>query len=1107
MVNISELYHSLNLTKKLVVAFLLVALAPLSIVILMVLYQASSALQQQAYAQLGAVGEIKKSAVQRHFNTKKNKLIELAHSPYTQHAAREFIYAYDSVEGLPKTPKSLTYYYNNEFGEKFKQENPMILDLPDLLLGVTDKGVALQTRYIADNPYPLGEKDKLYKTRYADEYDQVHQRYHGYFKKILEINGFYDIFVVDNETGVIVYSVYKELDFATSLINGPYADSNIAEAFIKATKLSSSDEFIFIDYQKYLPSYNAPASFISTPLMINGESEPKATLIFQLSIDELNDIMIEREGLGSSGETYLVGQDGLMRSDSYLDPENRSVVNSFKYPNKGNVNTESFKQAIQGLQDQQIVQDYRGDLVLSAFMPISIFGTKWALLAEIDEKEAFSAITNLKLLLALAFVFTASVIIVVAFMFARTLTRPAYALVETMQQVEKEGRFSIRAPVTSHDEIGQSAEAFNSLLHALQQSISETNDVMNDMASGKFSKRIHVHCIGELETLKQATNHCANSLDTAISDINEIIKEMSEGKFNLQLKTPMQGDLNQLKNNINSSLDTLNSTMDAIVDVMKNVENGDFKTQVSVDVRGNLGELKESVNNSVTCMSGAIDEIGVVMAAIRQGDFSRRVSLPLKGQLQGLKDDTNFSVDNLEKILEDINSVMSSVSRGDFKRTVTCPAKGRLGQLKEDINTSILSLDKAVTEISSVMTAISQGQFDRTITSPMTGQLDGLKVDINSSVNDLNKVMTELANVMSAMSRGNFDQKIELPLNGQLLMLKEDVNNSTNTISAAINEVTAVLNAMSRGTLTYLVNGDYEGVFLDLKRDVNSTIKKLTEVIEGIQISADHVSQSASEIADSNTEISKRTEEQAANLEQTKASTSNILSEITQVTEQSNEAVELSSYAKNIATEGGKLSADTVIAIDEVNNASKDINEIVSVIDGLAFQTNLLALNAAVEAARAGEHGRGFAVVANEVRELAGRSATSAKQIKNIIANSNQKVDQSTEMANSSGLKLKQIVEEVSKVNSTIVKINQSTTTQKQSIKEVDIVIQRLSDLIQQNSAITEETMTAALQMSDQANEMLRLLKYFSLVSSEQSANKNALTRHNNQQLKVKGQA
>ena len=168
---------------------------------------------------------------------------------------------------------------------------------------------------------------------------------------------------------------------------------------------------------------------------------PQATLVFQLSIDALNSIMTEREGLGETGETYLVGPDGLMRSDSYLDPENHSVVNSFKYPSKGNVDTEAFKLAMSGQEGEKVITDYNGQPVLSAYRNIDVFGNNWALLAEIDEQEAFSAVTLLRNVLLGILAVAIAFIVAVAIFFARSLTLPVHDLMATMRRVEKEGDF------------------------------------------------------------------------------------------------------------------------------------------------------------------------------------------------------------------------------------------------------------------------------------------------------------------------------------------------------------------------------------------------------------------------------------------------------------------------------------------------------------------------------------------------------------------------------------------------------------------------------------------------------------------------------------------
>lgn len=1088
--NTANYFHfvrNLSLSKKLIIAFLLVALIPLAIVIAFALTNSANALNKQTYSQLVAVSEIKKSAIERHFSDIKSQLLFLSQSAFLRDAAKELTNTFNEQAYTPQLSSSqyeiLKQYYENTFRNKYRDENANSKAAFNIFTKLRKSAHYWQYHYLANNPHPLGEKAKLTRAQADNSYNLAHAKYHHFLLNFAQRFDYYDVFIIDNQSSQVVYSVYKEVDFATTLASGAFSDSNLAKAFEKAKNIAEN-EVVFVDYQQYLPSYDAPASFIATPIYEQGEHT--STLVFQISIDALNAIMTERSGLGASGETYLVGPDFLMRSDSYLDPDNHSVINSFRNPQTGTIKTTAVKAALKGEKGQEVITDYNNSQVLSSYQPINILGVNWALLAEIDKQEAFAAVTKLTTILLIILVICIIAIIFVAFVFARSLTEPVKLLVDTMRHVQQQGDFSTRSTVLSKDEIGESASAFNSLLDELQNSISQTNTVMNKMAQGEFNHRITTTCKGELNTLKQATNNCAHSLEQAMSELNLVVNDMSQGNFSGQISIPMQGELATLKQNTNDSLHSLNNTISEIVTIMSHIEKGDFSHQIRGSARGTLQQLKNSVNNSVQSLAGAMTDISDVMSALNNGDFSKRVELPLQGQLASLKKDINSSVDNLALIITDINNVMAAVSEGNFTQYVECNASGELSTLKHNINDSITGLSSAVTEISNVMMAISQGNFDKKIETQMAGQLESLKLDINSSINNLNTVITQLARVMAAMRIGDFSQQLNMQMQGQLAGLQNDVNNSLMITADAISEVTTVLSALSKGQLDQRIEQDYLGVFATLKEDVNHTIDKLTSVIASIQQSANLVSQSASEIASSNIEISRRTEEQAANLEQASASSSNMLDEVAQVGQQSSEAVNLAKNAQTTATEGGELSKQTVEAISEVNSSSKDINEIVSVIDEIAFQTNLLALNAAVEAARAGEHGRGFAVVANEVRQLAGRSAASAKQIKGIISTSNQKVSQGTILASSSGSKLEQIVAAVAAVNKMTVSINSSTITQQQAIKEVDAVVQRLTTLIQENSAITEETMAAANQMADQANTMRNALQYFTFKNTEQ---------------------
>ena len=206
----------------------------------------------------------------------------------------------------------LSNYYQNEFGNKYLELNPdKKANTQQLVNQLDDVGLALQYDLIADNPNPLGSKDAMVEISNATSYATHHRFYHPAYRQYLNEFGYYDIFIVDANSGHVVYSVFKELDFATSLLNDSYAQSGIADVFKAALNLSENQTAV-TDFAAYPPSYEAAASFIASPIIENGNKV--AVLIFQMPADRINEIVTYHEkwlvrGLGESGETYLVGKD------------------------------------------------------------------------------------------------------------------------------------------------------------------------------------------------------------------------------------------------------------------------------------------------------------------------------------------------------------------------------------------------------------------------------------------------------------------------------------------------------------------------------------------------------------------------------------------------------------------------------------------------------------------------------------------------------------------------------------------------------------------------------------------------------------------------------
>jgi methyl-accepting chemotaxis protein len=273
--------------------------------------------------------------------------------------------------------------------------------------------------------------------------------------------------------------------------------------------------------------------------------------------------------------------------------------------------------------------------------------------------------------------------------------------------------------------------------------------------------------------------------------------------------------------------------------------------------------------------------------------------------------------------------------------------------------------------------------------------------------------------------------------------------------------------------------------FGQISTSMNGFIEKLQAIILQTKEASDSISSGAMQIARGNDDLSQRTQEQAAALEETASSMEEMTATVKQNADNARQANQLSSNARSHAEKGGSVVQRVVGAMEEINASSRKIADIIGVIDEIAFQTNLLALNAAVEAARAGEQGRGFAVVATEVRSLAQRSATAAKEIKELISDSVQKVSAGTELVDESGRTLNDIMEAVKKVSDIVAEIAAASEEQAAGIEQVNNAVTQMDSTTQQNAALVEEASAASKTLEERSRSMVDLMSQFKTGTAE----------------------
>jgi len=472
----------LKLKQKILGGFLLVGLLPLTLLGVLMLDQASTALEQQAYSSLEAVRESRKGAIHDYFSTMNSQLIALSQDAEVVTAMSQFVEAFPRYHqqqlsniSVEQQRSELNEYYTHEFGTLYRQRNGHTFAATGQTLSrLNNNAIALQHAYIIQNPHPLGKKQQLDLMDDNSDYSQIHQRLHPLLRNHQQHFGYYDVFLVDAISGEIVYSVFKEIDYATSLQDGPFAQSAIGKAFHAANQLSSSAQVAFADFSPYLPSFDEPAGFIASPVF-DGDKKV-GVLIFQLPIDRITEVMSNTAGLGESGETILVGPDYLMRSDSRLEKRYHSVIHSFQYPEQGKVDTVATRAVLKLQQSGRgKIFDYRQQEVIVSYTPLEMStGISYALIAKKDVAEAFSAVTALGNLMLLLGIGAILIIVGVAFSLSRSITSPIFALRDVAASIGA-GNLQVQIEIKQDDEIGDLATSLQHMADSLATAQQESD--------------------------------------------------------------------------------------------------------------------------------------------------------------------------------------------------------------------------------------------------------------------------------------------------------------------------------------------------------------------------------------------------------------------------------------------------------------------------------------------------------------------------------------------------------------------------------------------------------------------------------------------------------
>ncbi|MEM1068673.1 MAG: methyl-accepting chemotaxis protein [Planctomycetota bacterium] len=583
--------------------------------------RASEDLRTKIEQQLTAARNVKQAEIEDYFETIHDQVVTFSNDVMIVDAMREFSDAFAQYSeerqiernDLDQMREGLSGYYEQSFAAEYKSQNkdkdPGALSR---LAQLDGPSVALQNSYISKNPNPLGNKHLLDSAEDETVYDRLHAKYHPSIRGFLDSFGYYDIFLVDDKTGNIVYSVFKELDFATSLIDGPFSQTNFAKAFRDAKRLNDSNGFVLVDFECYWPSYEAPASFIASPIF-DGD-ERIGVLIFQMPVDRINELMARDFGIGETGETLIVGSDFRQRCNSVRDPENHSLVAAFRGESKNRIETEPVRNAINGETGILTAENYLGEEVISAFAPVELLGLRWAIVSEVTTAEAFQALADMATVTgsvqssmiyigSIATVLAIAAVVGVALIITRSLIRPIDATVETIRDIaEGDGDLTRRLDENQIGELGDLAQYFNRFAQRI-------NDIVRGIA-------------GNARTLSEASSQLSESAShlsvgaaqskTQSATVSSAAEELS---INMQNMAHSTEEMSAGISTVASAVEEMKTT---ISEVAENAER-------SAEVASQAASAAEVSNAKVGDMGTAADEIGKVIEVIQ--DIAEQTNL------------------------------------------------------------------------------------------------------------------------------------------------------------------------------------------------------------------------------------------------------------------------------------------------------------------------------------------------------------------------------------------------------------------------------------------------------------------------------------------------
>ncbi|HET9864593.1 MAG TPA: methyl-accepting chemotaxis protein [Steroidobacteraceae bacterium] len=805
-----------SIRQKLLFGTLFLAIIPVAVTSLMLgresLRQGRAALEAQARESLIAQRAAKAAQITDYFETLSNQAQVLAASPEVVGAMRDLPGAFDnsviSIADLPAERARLARYYVSDFMQEFEKRNTgRKLDMASTVAQLPDLAMNLQYQYIAANPNPLGAKNTLDRANDGSRYSELHGQLHPFLRTALRQFGLYDIYLVDPRTGNIVYTASKQLDFATSLISGPYSKTRLADAFRQTWALDRAGQVALSEFGEYLPSYNDQAAFLGTPIFDNGKKI--GVLLVQVPIDKINAVMTsdgkwKEQGLGDTGETYLVSAaDGTPRSIARQAVEDlnayaksvgdagfaRGVVNAISMKGTGiglvPIRTQATQEVFEkGQAGFGVYPNYANVPVLGAYAPLSVLGLRWAIVAEIQSAEALAPVARVreKVITWSVGIFVGLILLglVIAFRLLRSVTRPITKIQDTVTAVAN-GDFHARSELGGDDEFGQLSRAFDNLLDDRVARLAEAERENEDLNNSVVQLLQAVAQLSNKDLTAKAPVS-ANVIGTVSDSINLLAHET--GRV-LSEVTSIASQVKLATERVKRQADSVNATAAAersdVERASENLANANkVMTQVAELAAASNRAAEQATSSTVTAL-GAVNETVRGMESIRESIAEAEKRIKRLGErsqeITGIVNLINTIAERTHVLA--LNASMQAAAAGDAGRGFAVVAE-EVQRLAESSRQATQQIAQLVNNIQ-IETADTINTVNKTISQVVAGSELAAK-----SGQQMRETQQSTASLVELVKRITSSAQVQMKIATELRNRVHQIGASTEKTAAEI---------------------------------------------------------------------------------------------------------------------------------------------------------------------------------------------------------------------------------------------------------------------------------------------------------------------------------